>query len=187
MAGHVRIVALLQRFRVQERGVAAVEFALILPFLLLLYFGTLEAASLYTVDRRVYTIAGTMGDLVSREDTAISTATMDDYFAAAQNIMRPYSTTGLRQVVSLLQVANDGTVTVRWSRGFNGGVARAANSAYTLDADRELNLMARGDYLVVSEIEYSYLPMFGMVISNAINLNRAEYFLPRFEGGIALN
>ncbi|WP_417310584.1 TadE/TadG family type IV pilus assembly protein [Devosia sp.] len=177
----------MRQFRTQERGVAAVEFALILPFLLLLYFGTVEAASLYTVDRRVYTIAGTMGDLVSREDTSIATATLNDYFAAAQNIMRPYSTNGLRQVLSLIEVADDGSVTVSWSRGFNGGIAREADSQFPLDANEQLNLMARGDFLVVSEIEYAYTPMFGMVISGPINLNRAEYYLPRFEGGIALD
>ena len=59
------------RLASDERGVAAVEFALILPFLLLLFLGTIEASSLITVDRRVNVISGTVGDLVARTDPTV--------------------------------------------------------------------------------------------------------------------
>ncbi len=65
---------LLQRIRGfsrDTRGVAAVEFALILPLLLLLYIGSVEATLLYTTDRGVATIASTVADLVARSKTTV--------------------------------------------------------------------------------------------------------------------
>jgi Flp pilus assembly protein TadG len=176
----LQLISLLRRFRTDNRAVAVVEFAIIVPFLITLYFGTVEAASLYSADRRVATVAGTMGDLVSRIDGTITSSTLTDYFQAAQGIMQPYSTTGLKQVVSVLTVASNGTATVYWSRGYNGGVARTTNSTFTMTAAPQMNLLARAvGYLVVSEIKYPYKPLFGMVISSTINLGHVEYYLPR--------
>ncbi len=112
------------RFVRDRSAVAAVEFALILPLLITLYFGTVEAATLYTVDRRVATVASTMADLVSREKGSISkSGRFDNYFQAARAILQPYPTTGLKQVVSLLEVSPTGAVTVKWSYAPSGSTA----------------------------------------------------------------
>lgn len=178
----------LRRLGKDDRAVAAVEFALIVPLLIVLYFGTVEAASLFTVDRRVSTVASTMADLVSREKDSISeTTTLANYFQAARGIMQPYSTTSLKQVVTLLRVTSTGVTTVVWSVGYNGGVEREDNATYDLPASSQINQVARTNgYLVMSEISYPYKPLFGLVITNTINLSRTEYFLPRYEDKIDL-
>ena len=180
-----RLGAAFQLWR-DQRGVAAVEFALILPVLLLLYFGSIETASLYSADRRVANVAGTMGDLISRAKDTITESQITDYFQAASGIMQPYATGTLTQVVSLLNVDEDGVVTVEWSRQFNGGLVRASGSSYPLPADRQINLVARGGQLVAAEVHYSYRPLFGIVYPNALTLSHEEFFLPRFPGGIAI-
>lgn len=172
--------ARLKQFRDSRAGVAAVEFALVLPVLITLYFGSVEAASVYAMDRRVSTVAGTVADLVSRIDGTISASTLNTYFRAADSIMLPYSASGLKQVVSVLSVSSSGVVKVSWSRGYNGGVARANNSTYNLAATTQINQLARNGWLVVAEVTYDYKPVFGMVVTNTINLARTEYFLPRF-------
>src|SRR5690606_26616325 len=116
----------LRRFFGETRAVAAVEFAIVLPLMLLLYVGAVEVSTLVTADRRVTTVAATVGDLVSRRNGAISTAQLADYFAASETIIAPFTTAGLTQVVSCLRVTADGRASVVWSRGYNGGVARAA-------------------------------------------------------------
>lgn len=182
---------LLDRFSRSERGAAAVEFALILPFLLTLYMGSIEASSLFTVDRRVEVIASTMADLISRwnpNDGAIPKATVKDYFVASEGIITPYSTTGMTQVVSFLQVASDGTATVVWSCGYNGGIARGANSVYSLQ-DNMKNLVtsggSRSGFLVASETKYPYKPVLGMVFTSALDLSKEALFLPRFQAALA--
>lgn len=178
----------LQQFWDDSRAIAAVEFALILPLLLTLYLGTIEGATLYSADHKVATVASTMADLVSREKGAISTTTLDTYFEAAETIMRPYATTGLVQVVSLLKISADGVATVKWSRPHGAGEGRDAESEYPLDADAKINVLARGasGWLVASEITYPHQPLFGLIFSNTITLRHTEYFLPRFNGEIKL-
>jgi Flp pilus assembly protein TadG len=181
---------IIRRFGRNTEGAAAVEFALILPFLLLLYVGSIEASSLITVDRRVNVISGTVGDLVARWDSAadpLTLAELTDYFKASAGILFPYADSGLRQVVSFLKVENDGTTAVVWSCGYNGGSKRTAGSAYTLPA----NMLAivrppAGDgFVVVSETSYSYRPALGIVFTEPINLHQASYYIPRYGRAIA--
>jgi len=173
-----------RQFARDARAVAAVEFALILPLLVTLYFGTVEAASLYAVDRRVATVASTMADLVSREPKCIASDTLNSYFNAASGIMQPYSTTGLKQVVSFLAVdKTTGVVTVKWSTpNGTGAVAREKNKTTTeIGTSTQINNLAKvNGWLVAAEIQYSYLPLYGVVIKT-INLSHTEYFLPRYE------
>lgn len=171
-----------RRFLRDPRGVAAVEFALILPLLVVLYFGTVEAASLYSVDRRVATVASTMADLVSREQKCITTDKLNSYFNAATGIMQPFSTSSLKQVVSFLQISSAGTVTIKWSRHYGtGATARNTGTTTAIGTATNINTLARTKgWLVAAEIQYPYQPLFGIVIKT-INLGHTEYFLPRYE------
>jgi Flp pilus assembly protein TadG len=174
-------MATLRRFAAAQRGVAVVEFALVVPVLLVLYLGSIEASSLYTVDRRITTISSTLGDLVSRADGELEQSDLDDYFDAAAGILIPYSTTGLQQVVSLISVAADGRTSVKWSRTPAGGTARTIGSTYPLAATAQMNQIARDvGYLVVSETSYAYTPVLGVVIKGPINLYRESFYMPRF-------
>lgn len=177
---------LLRRFIRDGKAVAAVEFALILPLLVLLYFGTTEAASLYTVDRRVATVASTMADLISRERGCITTAKLNSYFAAATGIMQPYSTGALKQVVTFLAVdKTTGAVSVQWSAPYGtGAVARTNQTQPPIGTATQINNLARTKgWLVAAEIQYPYEPLYGVVIKT-INLGHTEYFLPRYEEAI---
>lgn len=173
---------LIARFRRDTQAVAAVEFALILPLLVTLYFGTVEAAQLYTVDRRVATVSSTMADLISREQDCITTDKLNNYFNAATGIMQPYSTTALKQVVSFLAVSSSGTVTIKWSKAYGtGATARNTGTTTAIGTQTQINTLARTKgWLVAAEIQYPYQPLYGIVIKT-INLAHTEYFLPRYE------
>ena len=182
----LHLPALFRRFVDSTGGVAIVEFALVVPLLLVLYLGSIEASSLYTVDRRITVISGTMGDLISRwnpDDNDIPQGTIDDYFTAAEVIMTPYDPTGLEQVVSVIWINSTGATKVLWSKASGGGTPRATNSTYPLAATTQMNVIARGTsggWLVVSEASYAYTPMLGLVFQNPLDLDHTSYFLPRF-------
>lgn len=172
----------LKRFRAAQGGAAAVEFAIILPFMLLLFVGSIEASSLITVDRRIDVISGTVGDLVARTRGTLSASKMTDYFQASQNIIYPYRSTGLKQVVSLVAVDSAGLTSVVWSCATNGGTKRAASSTYELPA--KMNTMARGGWVVVSEAEYAYAPVLGIVFTSDVTLLGESFYLPRYSDTI---
>jgi Flp pilus assembly protein TadG len=54
------------RLRRDRRGLAAVEFALVVPLMLVLFFGALEFSSGVAVDRKVTLVARTLSDLTTQ-------------------------------------------------------------------------------------------------------------------------
>ena len=46
--------------------------------------------------------------------------------------------------------------------------------------------IAKGSYVIVSEVTYSYLPIYGMVYDKPILLYRQNFFMPRFGGSITV-
>jgi Flp pilus assembly protein TadG len=181
-----RLLARVRSFRRDVAGVAAVEFALILPMMLLLYVGTVEASALISMDRRVQTIAGAVGDLVSRSNVNLAACDLKDYFQAAAGIMAPYTSNPVQQIVSSVQVNADGTTaTVVWSKAFGGATAHNTGDAYALpQAMKNISLSA---YVIVSEASYSYSPITTLIYSQPIQLRRENFYLPRYGGTISIN
>lgn len=181
-----RLNQLLTRFRASEQGVAAVEFALIMPFLLALYLGSIEASALFTADKRVNTVSSTVGDLVSQwnpDDNAISESTLDTYFDAAEGIMVPYAVEGVKQVVSLVFVDSSGGTHVLWSKQSGGGTTHTVGQSFPAleeSSNTHTNEGARGGCVVAAETSYSYLPVLGQVFTHAIDLSHTNYFIPRY-------
>lgn len=190
-----RLVTRLRGFTRYDDGVAAVEFALILPVLLLLYIGSVEASALISMDRRVQTVAGSLGDLVARSNKTLASGTLSDYFRAAGGLMTPYPVAGLKQIVTQVEVKSDGTTRVVWSRQCvrqgdgtdNCGVSTAypVNSAYAL-AEPMVDV-AKGANVIVAEATISYLPLYGIIFNKPISLYRQNFFMPRFGGTISIN
>lgn len=171
--------ARLTRFARAREGVAAVEFALVLPVMMLLYVGSIELSDLISVDRRITVMAGTVGDLVAREDGFIYDDDLTDYFNAAQQIMTPYTTSGLKQLITSVYVNAAGTTaTVRWSKQSGGATVKGTGSTITLP--NEIRSISKNKYVIVSETSYAYKPMLGIVFANAINLYRQNFHLPRY-------
>lgn len=174
--------ALLTRFVKSRDGVAAVEFALILPFMLLLYCGSIELSDLINVDRRITVIASTVGDLVARQDGDIyNDDELVDYFNAAEEIITPYKTTGLKQLITCVKVNAAGTTaTVQWSKGSGGATVKTG----TITLPAAVLAISKDKYVIVSETQYPYKPLMGIVFKNSFTLYKQNFFLPRFGDNI---
>lgn len=86
-------MGLLQRLREfarDRKGVAAVEFAFIVPVLLCMYFITLEAAQAINVNRKVSRISSTVADLITQQ-SAVQAKTVVDIMEIGKAIVRPYN------------------------------------------------------------------------------------------------
>ncbi len=179
------LIGLARRLLRSREATAAVEFALILPVMLTLYVGSIELSQAISVDQRVTTVAGTVGDLVARKKNTIAATSLTDYFQAAQAIISPYPTTGLKQVITLMSVASDGKTKVVWSIPFNGGQAQVAGQPYTgahPPPDAILSIVEGKDapYIVMSEASYPYLPLLGLFFKQPFQLYHQNFYLPRY-------
>jgi Flp pilus assembly protein TadG len=188
-----RLSALLQRigrFRAAQGGAAAVEFALILPIMLMLYIGANEASVLISMDRKVQMVSGAVGDLVARSEDKITTAAINDYVKVAGGMVWPYTAPGMVQIVTQVKVSTDGkTAIVDWSKGYrdqalDSTLGRAVGSAVKLP-DAVLGI-APNQYVIVAETSLPYTPLYGIVYTSAVNLYRENYYLPRFGNRIEL-
>ncbi|MFD1253181.1 TadE-like protein [Devosia equisanguinis] len=191
MRPFVKKPAMFTRFLRARKGSAAVEFALILPVMLLVYIGTMEASALISMDRKVQSVASSMGDLVSRTNTSLTRAQMRDFFSAASGIMTPYDASKVRQVVTAISVSSSGEAKVAWSREYVGGASDYTvgtqyprDSAYPLP--QAMIDIAKGHMVIAAEATYSYTPLYGIVFDQPVNLYRSGFYLPRFGGIITV-
>jgi Flp pilus assembly protein TadG len=79
-----------------RRGVAAVEFAVIVPLMLVMFFGTVEFSSGVAVDRKVSLVTQELADLVSRSPSVAVTPNIANFITIANAMLTPYSTTPLK-------------------------------------------------------------------------------------------
>jgi Flp pilus assembly protein TadG len=169
----------LRRFTADERGVSAVEFAMLLPLMLTLYLGTVEVSQGIGADRKVTLTARTVGDLVS-QTTSINNAEMSNSLNAAAAVMAPFPSSNLAVTVSSVSIDANGNATVDWSDTLNG-TAHAKGSTVTLPA--ALNIPSTS--LIWSEVHYAYTPVIGYVISGTLNLKDEVYLRPRLSAKVA--
>ncbi|HEY5130301.1 MAG TPA: TadE/TadG family type IV pilus assembly protein [Bradyrhizobium sp.] len=158
------------------RGVAAVEFAVIVPIMLVLFFGTVEFSSGVAVDRKVTLMARTLSDLTS-QSTSVDDTAMSNFFAASTAIMTPYPSTPTKATISELYV-DPATLRARvqWSKSYQGGTVRAVSSTVAIPTQ----LAIAGTYLIFSEVSYLYTPTIGYVMAMAgVNLSDISYTRPR--------
>ena len=156
-----------------KRGVAAVEFAVIVPVMLVLFFGVDEFSSVVAVDRKVTLMARTLSDLTSQNDS-VSDTQLTNFFNASNAIMTPYDWTPAQSTISELYVdPKTLQARVEWSQG---AAPRANSSPVTIPAA----LAVGGTYLIFSEVNYVYVPTVGYVMAKAgITLHDVAYTRPR--------
>jgi len=154
-------------------GIAATEFAIIVPIMLVMFFGTVEFSSGVAVDRKVTLMARTLSDLTS-QSTTVTDSDLTNFFAASSGIMTPYPSAPTQSTITELYV--DPTTLaarVQWSKG---AAARAVGSTVTIPTA----LKVGGTYLIFSEVSYRYVPAVGYVMAPAgVNMSDVAYTRPR--------
>ena len=89
----------LDRVWRDREGVTAVEFAMILPFMLVLFIAAVEITGILNHDRKISRISNSVTDLVAQAQD-ISTTEIGNLFDIGEKILAPYPPTGLNIVVA---------------------------------------------------------------------------------------
>ena len=177
----VRMAAFAARIAHDRRGVAAVEFAMIVPVMFLLFVGSIEFSQALTVDRRVTQSASASADLIARAPaTGLTTAEVDGQMRIVEQLMEPYDLSKLTvRIYSVKAQLVNGATTykVDWSRDNRGGTPLPRGSAYTAIP---LNLIAGGESVIIAEAVYNYTPLiFKYFITQAFEMQEKFYLKPR--------
>ncbi|MHB0773199.1 TadE/TadG family type IV pilus assembly protein [Bradyrhizobium sp. 5.13L] len=173
-------------FVADKRALAATEFAVIVPLMLVMFFGTVEFSSAVAIDRKVTLIARTLSDLTS-QSTALADADMRNTFTASISVVMPYDAALVKGTISQIYVDANSIATVQWSKA--GVIASGATQATLATSARNAGdkvtseipptLLIPSSYLILSEANYTYTPTIGYVLKPKITLSDLSYTRPR--------
>jgi Flp pilus assembly protein TadG len=189
----------VRKFSTDANAVAATEFAIVVPFMLLLYVGGIELADGMAINVKVSATAHSVGDMVT-QNTSLSTASMQNILTGATAIVAPYPVTGGQLLVTVSEISSDanGKLTLQWSQSYNGssfGPGRSSLGSSTTPPYPALTQPAslngtvgnandpnnQNDQItfIVSEVSYAYTPNLGFVINGTVNLQDSYWLFPR--------
>ncbi|HEY0224629.1 MAG TPA: TadE/TadG family type IV pilus assembly protein [Pseudolabrys sp.] len=154
-----------------QRGVSAVEFALLAPMMIGLYLGCVEISQGVAADRKVSLVSAALANLTAQV-TAISASDMTNILDASSAIIQPYSANLLKMTITCLKIDANKNVSVKWSVTRNG---TARSGTVTLPSA----LAVANSYLILSEASYAYTPTVGYTISGTLTLSDQMYMSPR--------
>lgn len=180
---------MLHAFRKAKDGTAAVEFALLLPMMITLFFGVVESTLALLCRADVSVMASTAADLISQKSAA-TTADLSNVYSAAGTILYPYynpSASGsAKPTIRITSVIYDTTSQsttsgkVDWTctqagSGTLSPASRAKGDTVTLPQA----LMTANGSVVIAEVAYSYASPTTKIITGPVNMTNNFWTKPR--------
>lgn len=165
-------------------GTAAVEFALIAPILIVIYWGLADLSLGMMASRKTAHLAATMGDLVAQSES-LTRANVDDIFEIGASIMDPFPTgTNLQMRISCVtRDKTTGIIAPDWtpapSKNWQGA-ATVDTKGLTTDQ------LPAGESLIITEVVYDFTPPIGQFLPLKTTFKRTAYHHPRSGSTIPL-
>lgn len=159
-AGPRGIMLPWRRFRRDRRGVAAVEFALIVPLLLALYLGTMEVSNGVSLNKRVARAASNVADLVAQQDQ-VTRAQLHAIMDVGESVLFPYNADNPRITIVGVDVDDDHAQggKVVWSRRLQKSGNHTRPFARNSDIRVPNRLRVDDSFLIMARVDVTYLPI----------------------------
>jgi Flp pilus assembly protein TadG len=176
-------------------GTAAIEFALLAPILLTLFFGCYELENYLLANLKVTAAAETAADLVAQTNSTggsagtgvLQAADFTAFTSATGDVLTPLPTTGKQVQVAFASVTySTGTPVIDWQVDENGAAALTTSNVVVPNTESlsSLGTASSGstDSVIVVRVTYSYTsPIIGFVLTSpsytitATSFNRPRY------------
>ena len=174
-----------RHLRYDQSGIAAVEFALILPIMLLLFLGSFETTNLVLAYMKLEASAETAADLVAQTkvNTVLQSTDFTNITNAAKQVLSPLPTSGVLLKIAFASVTyNTGSAVIDWHTEVNSATpittANVPNSASLANLGNPAN--GSMDSVIIVTLTYSYSSPFTYVLSSSYTLTEAAFNRPRY-------
>ena len=169
--------------RADRRGAVLIEFALVLPLMVMVYLAIVHLVLAAGCDRRVAITARAMADLVSQY-ALLSPATLDTILVASGQMMTPCA--GTAATIRVSQVTIDDRLAARivWSDADPRHRPDRVGRRMTL-AEIPATLRVPGTSLIYSDVSYDYDP--GRWLPGPIRLRQSIIMMPRRSRSVVLS
>ena len=179
----------MKTFLSNRSGVALIEFAIVLPVLLLMLVGMVEATRFAIINQKLDKVANSMSDFVTQGYT-IGTSNLNSFAQAVTPIMSPFSFTG---TVIFSSVVNYSIATppcaanipcISWQYKVLGGDASRLGNVGSAAATIGGYNVISGQNIIVTEVFMQYTPLLSatsnlMKAFNAQTLYKVAVYKPR--------
>jgi Flp pilus assembly protein TadG len=181
-----------QQLFCDRRGLAAIEFALLAPLLLALYFLTMETGRAIEANGKVDRIGGMVGDLVTQQ-VNVDAADLDAIMRIGEATLQPYDRSQPAIAVTAIEISDEAVPRARvaWSRKLAGG-AFSAGEAKDEEVTVPPSLMIAGSFLIRAESNLAYQPVVTWAASgekslgfDSISMGETYYLRPRMSRTIS--
>ena len=173
--------ARLKRFARERSGASAIEFAFLAPVLIALYISSFEITTGYSVSQKTLKAAGSIADIVTRQDN-VNKAFLSEMIDAAESTIAPSPAIGLKLKITGVTVDSAGTAKVLWSWDESGGKPYSKGSTVDVPTD----MKKPSSFLVHSElsVDHTMLLFFGSPAgleqsNRTITISREFYYRQR--------
>jgi len=167
---------LSRRYRDDEKGIAAIEFAIIAPIMIGMYFGLAEIASAISVDRRISHGTNVAGDLATQQPE-VKDADIEEVISAAVRVMGVPDVSNISiDMESFILPAEGQPPESRGRIRLNNGVGNWTNyDASGLDT----KLLNSRSGVVVTRVRYNYTPLELRFFDSTVRLEETFLLKPR--------
>jgi Flp pilus assembly protein TadG len=181
MKGRRRALRLAARFVRDRSGIAATEFAVIVPIMLVLFFGVVEITNGIVAYRDVSIMAHTTSDLTT-QSLSVQDSDLTNFFNASTGVFYPFVTSPtdpkLKQSIAELWLNSSLQARVQWAVNSDGSTPSPPGTVVTIPA----SLKVANTYVIFSSASYLYVPTGGVgyvMNKSGIVLSDFAYTRPR--------
>lgn len=168
-------IGFLRRLAGDQRGLALIEFAMVLPVLLLLYLAGYQIQDALSCNRKVTIATRAIADLTTQY-SVLTPGQTDDILNASKQIMAPYNVANATLQVVEVYTDTKGQTTVQWCRTPGQDCASLTKgTAYTLPTTIKTN----DTYMIVAKVIYAYKPAVTFSVVKPLTLGDVIYMSPR--------
>lgn len=170
----------LARFARCGSGVSAIEFALVVPVLLLILLGGYTYGQLVAVNRKLTITTRSLVDLTTHYASLTSTQ-LSAIMAASTQVLSPFSGSPLSITLSEVYIGVAGVGTVVWSQANANGTALTAGAIVVLPS----GVGVANSYVVWAQVGYTFTPTLTYVLKASVPLADQLFMSPRRSASIA--
>lgn len=189
MRNRLSLSTLPRRFARCERGIAAVEFALIAPLLALFLVGTTVATQSLWVNGKIAQTGSVLGDLVAQE-VLLTDGSFNTLMSAAPVLIEPFPLEDLTIEVTASIACHQDPENIEestprffvvwnntWTSGsITGGSQSPGDPLRTPPTDLSIR---DGDQIVRTRVTYTYRPAISQTAGHVVDMDETAYHQPR--------
>jgi Flp pilus assembly pilin Flp len=177
------LLRLLGRFRRERKGIAAVEFAMVASVLAIAMLGGVELSYYTLAHQKMDRISSSVGSMTAQSSSTLAVADLNNMFAAAREMARPYDFAVDGVVyISFLSAEADGVARITWQRCGGGVLTETSRlgvegNIATLPTGM---VVKQGDTIVAVEVFARYTAIvFAEVVGGAPIVYKSSFERPR--------